>query len=175
MDYRLETISIADAVTLDKAKKQCRVELDETYHDSDITALIGETTEVVSELSDVSITASSYKIKLTGFPKGKTPISVPRGPVSAVANIKYFDTTGTEITISTGINFSDGLIYLFADWPAVSEDHPYPVSITYSAGSVASKRAVRAVLLLIACWYEDPTGERKIPEAVMDLIDQLRS
>lgn len=152
-------------VTLDEAKVQCRVELDETAHDPDLGALIDQVTAFVESRADLSLCEQTLRLTLPRFPRERC-IWLPRGPVSAMVSITYVDSAGTTQTFSSSnyvlssgdrpqrVQLADGVT-----WPTTKPSHPNAVQVNYTAGAASpaavSPIAKRLVLFLVAYWFRN--------------------
>ncbi len=176
-------------VSLDQAKAQCRVELDETYHDLDIAALIDAATATVESRADMSLCEQELRLLLPRFPRERL-IWLPRGPVSAVESITYIDGAGDEQTLdedfyvlSLGerpqrLQLADG-----ATWPTPKPSHPNAVQVNYTAGAASpaavGRIATQLILFLVAHWFRNREAVStegssiNLPFAAEALLEQL--
>ena len=177
-------------VTLDQAKTQSRVEVDETYWDADLSILIQAATALVESRADLSICDQTRRLTLPRFPRNSCPIYVPRGPARAISSIKYDDAAGDEQTFDAAdYNLSAGerpqriVLVDGAFWPTTELSNPNAVRIEYTAGA-ASVAAVdpiarQLVLFLVAYWFRNREAVATegsavvLPMAAESLLAQL--
>lgn len=157
-------------VTLDEAKFQCRV--DGTKSDLGLQALIEDATDKVEAVLGRSLMAQTWQLTLDEF---ADEIVLPRGPVAAAPAITYLDEDGASQPLSSDLYEVDLtsdpqriVRRAGASWPSTA-DRVNAVTITYTANYTAVPRRVkRAILLLIATWYDDRTAD--VPQAVYSLV-----
>lgn len=179
LEYSLEIIepSARNVVSLNKAKNQVNVELCETHHDDFLRDLIADATEEVWDRSDLSFWPTKYRLTLPRFPRRFDEcIYLPRPPLVVVDSVNYINPNGDseELTfaqVSTGLMSCVSIDYQ-ETWPSTRR-RKNAVTIEYTSGSQPPGRARRAIMLLIAEWF-DNRGSREIPEAVDRLIESIR-
>ncbi|MES2959798.1 MAG: phage head-tail connector protein [Pseudomonadota bacterium] len=88
------TDAVAEAVTLDEAKAQCRV--DSSEHDALLESLIAGTRRTFEQLTGRSVITTTWELVLDQFADAM-PLYFPN--VIAVASVKFIDTDGVEQTL----------------------------------------------------------------------------
>ena len=195
-------------VTLAEAKVQCRIEDDDATDDSFLNAAIYAATDYVEYYLGRSIMAQTWALKFDDFtqvavnplvPWGLTntlnQVYLPRGPVSAVSSITYYDAAGVSQTLSTDVyevdTSSDPQRVVLADgqsWPT-PKVMTNAVTITYTAGYSAVPKSIKqAILLIISQWMDNRTslaGQRQtltpagditeLPHTVVAMLSNHRS
>lgn len=87
---------------------------------------------------------ATYDLPVMGFWEGA--LKLPRPPLQSVSGIYYYDTNGTEQTLTSTIYLTDaagldqpGTVERAPDqsWPAVQDDRRFPVRIRFIAGYLA--------------------------------------
>jgi uncharacterized phiE125 gp8 family phage protein len=153
----------SEPISLATAKAHLRVEVDDdnTY----ITALITAAREVAEISTKRSLISQTLEAKYTGWPESGEGIWLPRPPLTSVTGIYYYDTNGTEQTLSSSAYtvetaHAPGLVSLKPSnaWPGLESGRAIPVRVRYVAGyaDAASVPAgiTQGMLMLIAIWYE---------------------
>lgn len=137
MSLRLITPAAALAVSLDEAKLHLRV--DGADEDTLITALITAAAETAEQITGRAIMPQTWELTLDAFPGA---MELTRVPAASVTSVKYYDTTGTQITLPgaayTLDNVDDfGLAYVApaygSEWPETREQIN-AVAVRYVAG-----------------------------------------
>jgi len=159
----LITAPASEPVSTSEAKSHLRVDISDD--DTLIAALIVAAREIVELYTGQSYIQRTYRADLADF---SSAIHLPRGPVTAISSVKYYDTSSPE-TLTT---WAASNYYLHKDiWRKV-EGVSFPsvgsradnVQITYTAGWLdeSSPRAAstptaikQAMLLLIGDLYEN--------------------
>lgn len=185
MGLTLATPPVAEPVSLEEAKAQCRVrhESDDAY----IQGLIRSATRYVEKILGKSLMARTYLLTLDAFTDA---IELPRGPVQSVTSVQYADGAGETQTVAASeytVDLMSSRQWIVrnsdATWPATM-DGINAVSIQYVAGfdtlPAEYEDLKHAIMLLIGAWYyqreavsEKPMQE--VPLAVDALIQPYRA
>lgn len=184
------------AVSVDQAKRQCRVDLAED--DTDFQSLIKQAAAFVEGeiYGNRTLLLTTFDLPVRDFwcwPECDG-LRLPRPPLSSVTSITYYDTAGTSQTLATSyynvrtpwsqpgrIERKPNVFY-----PPCQTDRPYPVTIRFVAGYIDGSTATaaqieaaippqvtRAMLLAIRAWYDDPGIIGKDEQrAIDDLLGQ---
>lgn len=187
MALKLTTPPSTYPVTLAEAKLHCRIDVADD--DALVTALITAATDEVDHKLGRAIMAQTWTLTLDTFPDA---IELTRVPVQSVTSVKYFDTNGTQQTLSPSLysvdlsdDFSFGYIVpsYNTTWPD-TRDQINAVEVIYVAGyanAAAVPQLIKTwVLLRIAALYENreawTMGRDVINEnpAVDRLLDRYR-
>lgn len=190
--YGLTTITPAAdlPVSLDQLKTQCRVDVDDTFHDSDLAGLLAAATSLVESMADLSICDQTVRLTLPRFPRGRS-LWLPRGPVREVVSVAYIDPDGEDQTLeddawtlSAGDRPQRIVLGFGWQWPGTAIGHPNAVRVTYQTGAETREAvdpiARQLVLFLAAYWFrhrEAVTTDAsavQLPFAAQALLDQLR-
>lgn len=161
MALKLKTPPAVDPVSLEEAKKHCRVD----WNDDD--ALIGLYIKAATAHCDGNrgvlgraIVNQQWELYYDAFPCG--PMQIPLGPLVSVDSVEYVDaTTGLYVTWA-GTNYAVDLAS-FEGWISPVDAWPTPretmnaVRVTFTAGHGADVPAdIKAMLLmLIGHWYQN--------------------
>lgn len=159
-----------EPVTLDEAKRHCRIESDFTEDDDLVGAYIAAATSWAEGYCNRYFVLRLVELSLDSFPCG--PLELPGGQVQSVVSVKYRDTDGAEQTWDPAEYDTDlpgvparltpGYGY---SWPAIRQVIG-GIRVRYMAGYAETgespsdyraniPRAIRqAVLMLIGSWYE---------------------
>jgi uncharacterized phiE125 gp8 family phage protein len=201
--YHVQLVERLDIepITLAQAKSDLKLDLSATDEDNFIMALISAAREYAEEYTGLTIVPTRYKLHLDGFHRN---IFLPKGNVTAVESIEYTDTAGDTQTLSAD-NYSVMLYgipahVLISEGPSVKSNTLGTVVITYAAGyssygtsgegegesptteeirAAIPKRAMQAMSLLLANWYQNRedfyTEREQAPRAARLLLRTLRT
>jgi uncharacterized phiE125 gp8 family phage protein len=138
MAAKLITAPAAPAVLLEEAKKNLRLEADDTSLDSIIQLWLMGITDYAEHFMGRAIVDQVWRVQLERFP---AEISLPRSPVSAVLSVKYYDASNVLQTL-------DPARYQLDD---VTE----PCRVVPSAGATwpSTYARVNAVTVDVTCGY----------------------
>lgn len=181
---KLTTPPAIEPVSLDQAKRHLRVH--HSDEDADIRRLIAAARRAVESRCDRALIEQTWTLYLDAFPAGRV-IELPRPPGSPVAGdttVKYYDSTNTLVTLSSGDYTVDAaaeparlVLDEDAAWPA-TYDRPAAVQIACICGygeeaSDVPDSLIAAVLLELTLLYE--RGDMLPNEAaqVRDAADRL--
>lgn len=164
----------APPLTAADLRLHCSIEASDTSFDSLLTDYIAAANNRIEELTGKAFGAQSWKLALDAFP---AEIDLPRGPVTAVASIKYFDATGIEQTLDP----SKYLVDLISDparlvpapdavWPA-SQARANAVTVQFTSGyTVVPPKILQCIRAAVAAWFQ--TREiAELPAGVIELLD----
>jgi len=193
MRVELSSGPAVEPVSVAQAKRQLWVEhnTDNTY----IEGLVTAARQLVEARTRRQLITATWKLYLDGWPsrgpttatKDEGAIYLPKPPVQSVSNIKYYDTSGTEQTLSTSYYTTDfvsnppRIVEAYGyTWPSLY-DRINAVTVTYVAGYGDAATDVPAALrhaikLLVYDWYENRgsvmvgTITRRIEHAFTSLI-----
>lgn len=152
-------------VSLDEAKVQARVEVDQD--DVLIQYLIDAATEAAQEFTQRAFLEQEWELWLPGFPSTKRYIQLPRPPLIEVNEVVYLDAQGVEqlldeysvyrVIAPTGPRAAKGQIVLNAgfSWPATLAV-PDAVKIRFTAGyELVPEPIKQAIKIHVADLYEN--------------------
>jgi uncharacterized phiE125 gp8 family phage protein len=166
----LVALTYAEPLTKDEAKENLHV-----AHDADdprIRALIIAAREFVEVWTGRSLVTQAITLKLDCFPSYEDDytIRLPRGPVSALTSIAYYDTNNVSQTLSsslyeTALTSEPARIrpITTTTWP-LTYDRLEAITVTYAAGyatpEAVPERIKQAMYLLVNHWYvnREPVG-----------------
>lgn len=161
MSLRLVTAPSTYPVTLAEVKTLLRV--DGNDNDALIMSYIAAATDHIESYTGRAIVAQTWELLLDCFSEA---IMLPKGPVSAVTAVNYYDSAGALQTISAA-NYA---VDLASDpqwivpvsgiaWPTVASG-VNNVIIRFVAGYAKVPDAIiAAVLLTVRAWYDDSPGD----------------
>jgi len=187
MSWKITTASVAEPLSLEEAKLQCRV----TASDDDvlIARLVVAAREYVERFTRRALTTKTIQLRLLEFPIDSKPISLPRPPLISVTTLEYRDLdTGNYTALVEGTDFEVDeaaepaeihLAYL-QQWPSARYVFD-GARVTYQTGYGPDGEDVPGALasacgLLIANWYENreptiaATIVRKVPFTIESLM-----
>lgn len=158
--------------------------------DSLLSAMITAARVYLSQLTSRAFVNATYTWVLTDWPSSGTFV-VPVNPLQSVTSIKYYDSNGTQQTV-TSTNYrvntqvEPGRIEPISgySWPG-TDDREYPVEVKFVAGygSVAESTPMpirQAIKMLAGHWYQNREGvltgtiSKELEFAVTHLIAPYR-
>jgi uncharacterized phiE125 gp8 family phage protein len=153
MKYKVVTAVTTEPVTLAEARLQCKVDSDDTSHDTVLTALITAAREFAEHYTGRALAAQTLEAALDAFPADDF-IDLPMPPVATITHIKYTDTAGAEQTLASGDyalsaygNSQRISLAYGATWPSTQEVAD-ALRIRFVTGYTTAPKAVKAALLL---------------------------
>lgn len=164
MRLTLITPPVALPVSLEEAKKHCRVEAEDTDEDTLIEGLIAGAVDLLDGPSGILGRAIVTQVWLLELPSFPDVISLPIEPVQSVA-VSYWDSDGVEQALSaeaydlinapsrrTQMKLVSGV-----SLPAL-QDTSFPVRISITAGFGAAAQvppALQVVIkMIVGMWFE---------------------
>jgi uncharacterized phiE125 gp8 family phage protein len=184
MSLRLITAPTTYPVTLAQAQAQTRVNL--ARDDDYLNLLIAAATDYAEQYTGKAIMEQTWELVLDGF---SDVIQIPKGPISSVTSVKYFDAANVEQTISN-TNYAVDIAASPA-WIVRASNFSWPstaagvnnVTIRFIAGYALVPASIKhAILLLIGTWFEQRSAvavdvrgvPTEIPIGVHALLDKFR-
>lgn len=177
----------AEPLTVAEAKSHLRVE--HSDDDALIGTLISAAREFVENLSGRTIAQRAFIQTMDSFPCGRGDIVLRRSPVTAVASVSYYDSSGidTVMVVNTDYRLDLAIIparirlpILTASWVSGYQTDDC-VRITYTAGAaIVPAAAKQTILLLVGHWYENRESvvvgqtSNAVHQTVSALIDSYR-
>jgi uncharacterized phiE125 gp8 family phage protein len=168
----------AAPLTAADVRPHCSIDAGDSTFDNLLTDYIAGASSLIQEVTGRSFGAQTWKLALDAFPEA---IALPRGPVTAVAWVKYFDATGTEQTLDT----AKYLVDLISDparlvpmpdmaWP-VTQARANAVTVQFTSGYAAVPPAIlQGIRATVAAWFA--TREAiALPAGVIDALAPWRS
>lgn len=128
-------------VTLEDAKRQCRVICDD--EDAMFARLIATANEVVGEDAGLVLAPETWELRVTD-PVGA--VALPLVPVTALVTINGADASGYMLSIDGDCATVSG------DWPEGE------VAIRFKAGGDVPQALRHAMLMLISYWFDEERG-----------------
>lgn len=164
---------------MEEARLQCKVDSDDTTHDTLITSLITAAREFAEHYTGRALAAQTLEGALDCFPSCDY-VDLPMPPVASVTSIKYTDTAGVEQTLSPSayalsLYGLSNRVNLAANstWPS-TQDVPDAVRVRFVAGYTTAPKAVKSAILLhieIECPLNPHTpAERDMLEKARDSL-----
>lgn len=164
----------AEPVTLAEAKRQLRLEVDDTAQDTYLAGLIKAARLQAEMVTRRAFVRRTFRQRLDAFPCGSLePLRLGPSPLGEVESIVYIDTAGAEQTWSDALYVVDEdalparvLPAYGQSWPS-ARLQPNAVTVTYSAGYAADdgsptdhaanvpQTIKQAILLLVTHWFEN--------------------
>jgi len=126
------------ASALSDVKAHARI--DSTYEDDLLEEYIAAAIEMIESFCRLTIQETVWELHLSSFPTAYRYLELPRGPVSSVEFLKYYDLDGVHIEWSSAdyylaLGEIPARIYLHGDdnWEETQE-RPDAVAIRYTSG-----------------------------------------
>lgn len=177
MGLQRTTEPASSPVTLAEAKDYLRIS--GTADDTGVQAMIDAATSFVEDYIGRSLIAQAWRITLDDFADA---VVLPRGPVTSITSLKYYDTAGDLQTLASTYytldNSSDPAFMVRnsdATWPAIM-DGVNAVQVNYATGYGTIPAAIKhAVLVVLGYWYDNRDGASAMPPAAMALLQNHRA
>ena len=185
MSLKLITPPTTFPIDLASAKLHCRVDIADD--DTLITALITAATEMAEQKTGRAIMTQTLELTLDAFPEA---FELTRVPVQSVTSVKYYDTTGTQQTLSNTLYALDaaddfGFAYISPVYAGVwpnTRDQINAVAVRYVAGYADAASVPQSIknwiLLMVSTMYANRETEAYSSRAVsttvqMQFVDRL--
>lgn len=178
MAYKLSVEPTVEPITLEEAKAHLAVS--HSYDDAYINSLITAARQKAENHMALQICTATWKLYLDKF---EPVINISKSPLTAISEITYTDTDGTEQTLTEDDYILDKirkparLVPAYnTSWPD-TQQIPNAVCITFTSGfGVAADvpQVIKsAILLIVGHLYENrgDEGHRTIPQTVWNLLD----
>jgi len=168
LTLRLATPPAFEPLTPETVKLHLRINIEDTDQDERINALIEVAREQVEALTGRSLITQTWQRLARAFPMSRGAIELGRPPVERIEFIKYIDASGVLRTLDSALYELDSqsqTAYVVpaynATWP-VARNKINAVQIQFIAGygdaAAVPARAVQAMLLLVAHYFENREG-----------------
>ena len=180
MALKLITPATELAVSLADVKAHLRV--DTTDEDSLITAYITAAAELAEQATGRALMPQTWDLTLDAFPEA---FEITRLPAASVTSLKYWDTTGVQQTLGTGLYTLDstddfGPAYVVpvygGVWPDTREQIN-AVALRYVAGYATAANvpdSIKAwIKLQVGAMYENRQAEGAVQTYALGFADRL--
>lgn len=187
MGLTLVTAPATEPITLDEAKKHCRVDVSD--EDDLIRSLIVAARQHVESFTHRALVTQTWDYKLDGFPALGECFEVPLAPVLSVTSITYLDTAGSSQTWSSSNYLTDIQAGNYSQrmriTPAYGISYPSTYGVMnaatvrfvagYGAASAVPQAIKAAIKILIGHWYRtrEPIVTGTIVASVPMSVDAL--
>ncbi|RST30156.1 hypothetical protein HMF7854_04435 [Sphingomonas ginkgonis] len=169
----------APAISLEDAKRQCRLAPSETTDELLIVDYVAAATDVLELYLGRSIMPQTWELTLDAF---SDTILLPRGPVQSIESVSYFDPDGVKQTLAAEAyqldSTSDPAWLVLAGgaaWPELSIG-VNNVVIRFVAGCATVPPSLLLVIRsLVAQMYDEPTLVPEIDERLAGFLVNQRS
>lgn len=186
MALKLITAPVAEPVSVEQARAQCRV--DGAESDAMLTLLISQARKLAEHKTGRGFSPATWELSLDSFP---AEIILPISPLVSVESVKYLDAAGAEQTLSAAAYLADTrslpariVPALGASWPATAA-LPSAVRVRFIAGHAANDPDLDPLrgwmLLAIGTWFKHAEGivagstVQELPRTYVDgLLDEYR-
>lgn len=158
-----------EPITLAEAKAQCRIDVDVTAHDTELTNYIKAARALAEAYQNRQLITATYTATLEDFPSLYGHVPLPRPPIQSITSITYTDTSGNTGQTVSGSNYTlvkgsvSGVVvpaYQTA-WPDVyAHEGAENVTVTFVAGYGDDPGDVpdttrQAIRMLVADMFEN--------------------
>lgn len=180
MALKLITPAAELAVSLADVKAHLRV--DTTDEDTLITAYITAAAELAEQATGRALMPQTWELTLDAFPEA---FEITRLPAASITSLKYWDVTGTQQTMGTGLYTLDstddfGPAYVVpvygGMWP-VNRDQINAVALRYVAGYAAAANVPESIKawikLQVGAMYENREAEGVVQTYALGFADRL--
>ena len=165
----IKIITPATAPIIPLADVKLHLKVDTSTDDAYITSLIAAAANVIQHRTQSSVGEQTLELGLDEFPPGA--IELPRGPVTSVVSVRYYDSAEVLQIISPTDYVLD--TYSETSWLLPGYGLVWPetlrvanaVLVRYVAGSV-SESVRAAILLLVGHWHENRQAVSSTPGAM---------
>jgi uncharacterized phiE125 gp8 family phage protein len=161
-------------LTTAQAKTHLREELSDATNDAYIDTLVSAAQSWVEKFTNRKLTAGTYDLYLTDFPK---EIVLPFSPISEITHIKYY--TGGVLTTLAAADYFYSIyeepcrIQPDDTWPEVDDDM-FAVQVRFKTGytspDVCPESLKHAVRLLLTDMYENRGNILKERQELMHVL-----
>lgn len=154
-----------EPLTLAEAKSHLRVDVAD--EDALINSLISAARVYVEGRTGRILPQRTFTVELDGFPINGEDIVLPFAPVSAIASVSYFDTSGTAQSMTANTHYRTALgLHLprlrlpvtATEWPDtanVSDAVSISLTAGYSGSNAVPETIKQAMRLLVGHWFEN--------------------
>lgn len=184
MGLTLVSAASGPPLTAADLRPHCSIDSSDTSFDSLLTDYIAAATAMVQDFTGRAIGAQTWKLALDAFPD---EIELPRGPVTAVSWVKYFNDSGSEVTLDSGQYLTDLIsdpqrVVLAPDcsWPS-TQIRVNAVMVQFVTGFAACPEQVKqAIRMTVAFWFSNREAANvgdifnELPLGVAALLRPLR-
>lgn len=158
------TAPASEPITSAEVKSHCRIETD--ADDTIISLLITAARNHAEICTHRALMPQTLEAQFEEWPDDGEALWLPSPPLRSVTSVKYYDTDGTEQTLSTSVYevntaTEPGRVALKPNqtWPSLQGGKQTPITIRYVAG-YADAASVPAEIkigmhMLIAWWYKN--------------------
>lgn len=167
MGYVLTVAPTVEPFELAEAKAHLRVDFDDD--DATIAGLIVAVRQHFEKETRRALVNQTWRATFWGFPRAGMirphgPLRIGKGPISAISEIKYYDSANVLRTLDAALYQVDTTGEIAEIWPAVDQcwpdfqRRPDAVQVTFVAGYGAAAANIpqlfkQCMLLLLGHWY----------------------
>jgi uncharacterized phiE125 gp8 family phage protein len=147
--YELVTAPTVQPFTVPEIKDALRIIIDDD--DAFLTLLIKGCTYAAENFLGRKLISQVWRLHLDGFPEEGCSIELPYGKITAVANVKYYDSDATLQTLDAALYQTDLL--------------SVPGRVAIAAGSIAWP-----ITVMIGYRYINREDQKEIPLLAQDML-----
>lgn len=168
----------AAPLTAADLRLHCSIDASDTSFDSLLTDYIGAANGLIEEITGRAFGSQTWQLALDAFP---AEIVLPRGPVTGVSWVKYWNAAGTEVTLDSGQYLQDLIsdpqrIVLAPDcnWPG-TQVRANAVTVQFTTGYTTMPPTIlQAIRVTVAAWFQSREAI-ELPRGVITALEPWRS
>jgi uncharacterized phiE125 gp8 family phage protein len=173
----LVTAASGPPLTAADLRAHCSIAADDTSFDGQLSDYIAAATAMAQDFTGRAIGAQTWDLALDAFP---AEIELPRGPVTGITSIQYFDENGAEQVLSSDQYLADLIsdpqrIVLAPDcqWPS-TQRRVNAVKVRFVTGYADCPAQIKqAIRMIVAGWFSEREAGQ-IPAGALSLLRPLR-
>lgn len=177
MGLTLVSAASGPPLTAEDLRPHCSIDSSDTSFDGLLSDYIAAATAMVQDFTGRAIGAQTWKLALDAFP---AEIELPRGPVTAVSWVKYFDDDGAEQVLASDQYLTDLIsdpqrIVLApdCDWPG-TQARINAVTVQFVTGFEDCPEQIKqAIRMTVASWFSEREAGA-IPATALAIVRPLR-
>jgi uncharacterized phiE125 gp8 family phage protein len=179
--YELVTAPTVQPFTVPEIKDALRIIIDDD--DAFLTLLIKGCTYAAENFLGRKLISQVWRLHLDGFPEEGCSIELPYGKITAVANVKYYDSDATLQTLDAALYQTDllsvpGRVAIAAGsiaWPIPQTGRLNSVQVQFTAGYGATAATIPqdirdAITVMIGYRYINREDQKEIPLLAQDML-----
>lgn len=180
----LVTAAESNPVTTAEAKTYCLIT--DSADDTIIAAFVSAATDYAQRRLSTQFIQATFKETWDCWPCDGI-LTLERHPIASVSSVKYYDTNGTQQTVSTSNYWTDlesrpPRIFPVAtySWPDLQDGRPAPIEVRYVAGYAGASSVPASILTaikaLVKHWYDNRAPillNGAVPQTIPYSLEQL--
>jgi uncharacterized phiE125 gp8 family phage protein len=168
----------AAPLTAADLRAHCSIDSSDTSFDGLLTNYIDAASSLIEEITGRAFGAQTWLLALDAFP---AEIELPRGPVTGVNLVKYWNAAGSEVTLDSSQYLQDLIsdpqrIVLAPNcqWP-VTQARANAVTVQFATGYATMPPTIlQCIRATVAAWFHSREAIA-LPPGVIDALGPWRS